>query len=83
MRSTRTEFYTGAPHQAHCHPAQCTRAETTSSLVRASENTLLLDIINGPITTAILARFGYEMRMIRARFEHDATSYEELCAFEQ
>jgi len=26
---------------------------------------------------------GYEMRTIRARFEHDTTSYEELCAFEQ
>ena len=25
----------------------------------------------------------YEMRTIRARFEHDTTSYEELCAFEQ
>jgi len=47
----------------------------------------------GPITIAIRARFGYEVlrgatrcyevRTIRARFEHDTKSYEELCAFEQ
>ena len=28
-------------------------------------------------------RFEYDSSTIRARFEHDTTSYEELCAFKQ
>jgi len=41
------------------------------------------DTVYGPITIAIGARFEYDSSTIRARFEHDTTSYEELCAFEQ